>query len=779
MPASRPVDAPLSATPELERLLTATRARLVRQVYAYGVGTVLGAASLWLAFAFLADWGLRVPLAVRILHGIVLFVVLGVFLWRDLLKPLGALPDREGLAVLFERAHPDLAQVLISAVQFQRRAPDGDAALAQATVRAAETRARTLASDAVVDPEAPRARLLLGLGGVLSLALAAAWNPLHARTFLERLFGGSTRWPQRTHLVLELPGLPDDAYLVRTPELLRLRLARGSDVPVLVTAENVAPEEVRLSFEGESDLVVPRSGARTYRTLLQSCQEDLAFHVTGGDDQDGLPRVEIQVLQPPDVAGLAFAITPPAYSGLAPSLSFDQEVEVLAGSELVIHIASEPPGLTGHVRLLPDDRQLALEPTPFPAAPAPEGSPAAPERPGLAFRWKAERTLGFRVELVDENGLTNPEPGLYRVRVVEDRVPELTVLAPARGEYETVAGGALPLRVRAEDDFGLARLGWRVRSSDGTRGSGEILREAELLPRREGVRIGRTARDAAVAAARLELDSLGAPGTPPPVDARFELEFTASDRRVEGAGEGRSSAVRLRVVTPEELLRRLQDRLAQARLDTLRLTEAQREKRTRLLELLDTLDGDGAAPGVENLALSAVLAGERRVLNDAQSLSRNLASAAEDVLYARLDDKAGGLLEFLDARLSAQIDERFAAGPWRELARECAAGRLASSGFAPTLVRLVELALQASEDHATAAVAALARAGEAGSPTDVGRALEEALAHTQRVEAALETLLDELSEWDNFQNVLTLARDILNRQKALRDRTQQFATENK
>jgi hypothetical protein len=45
------------------------------------------------------------------------------------------------------------------------------------------------------------------------------------------------------------------------------------------------------------------------------------------------------------------------------------------------------------------------------------------------------------------------------------------------------------------------------------------------------------------------------------------------------------------------------------------------------------------------------------------------------------------------------------------------------------------------------------------------------------VEKRVEALLAELAEWDNFQNVLTLARDILNRQKALRDRTLQFEKE--
>jgi hypothetical protein len=56
----------------------------------------------------------------------------------------------------------------------------------------------------------------------------------------------------------------------------------------------------------------------------------------------------------------------------------------------------------------------------------------------------------------------------------------------------------------------------------------------------------------------------------------------------------------------------------------------------------------------------------------------------------------------------------------------------------------------------------------------------EALAQAAELQATalkgIEDLLEELAEWDNFQNVLALTRDILNRQKALRERTQQFAS---
>jgi hypothetical protein len=281
----------------------------------------------------------------------------------------------------------------------------------------------------------------------------------------------------------------------------------------------------------------------------------------------------------------------------------------------------------------------------------------------------------------------------------------------------------------------------------------------------------------ALGGARLEVDSLGTPATPVAVDSRFELEFYARDRRAPQANEGRSAPIRIRVVTPEELLRRLQDRLGQARMDALRLSDEQRAKRARIEELLDALDGDAPLATGESLALAAALAGERRVLADAQALARSLAAAAEDVLYARLDEKAAALLDFYDGLAAQAFDARFQAGPWRELANATSTGTLPDEGFAARLVRLVGMALEISEDHATLAVQALDDAEEATTRAAVADLLQAAAERAAGVEKALEELLAELAEWDNFQNVLTLTRDILNRQKTLRERTQQFGSE--
>ncbi len=768
-------------TPALEALLHALRRSLLCQVVLYGIGTILGASVLWLAFAFLADWGLRVPTAIRVFHGAVLLGVIGLFAWRDLVRPLFRLPDRAGLAILLERANPELRQLLISAVQFQDvgAGPDADPALVALVVDQAENRARTLSPRGVLDPEAPRARFLLGLGGVLFLGLLAFFHPLHARIFAQRLFGGGAPWPQRTELLVEIPGLDPSTIVEHTGERWRLRLARGTDVALLITARGVVPEELTLHFDDGRDLVLNPSGGNLFRTLLRSCQEDLAFHVTGGDDEDGLPRIEIEVLQPPDVEGIAVVVRPPAYSALPESTLFDQDVEVLKGSALRVHVLPQPADARGLARLLPEDVTLPLVPLPFPRRP--DSAPDEPERPGLSFELAAERTVGFRAELTDRNGLTNPDPGLFRIRVIEDRPPEVQALAPSRSEFETVRGGAIPLRARAEDDFGLTAMGWRLANQGAgpeepplRSGSFELERRPDPAPRPRG---SAPARDSALGSARLEVDSLGTPEAPVPVDSRFALVFHAQDNRVPEPAEGHSLEVRVRVVTPEELLRRMQDRLAQARMAALRLSELQREKRARVEELLDSLEGDEPLETGESLALSAALAGQRRVLSDSQALARDLAAAAEDVLYARLDDKAANLLEFLDARLAVAGDLRFQALAWRELARESAAGRLASEGFAANLVRLVELALEISEDHATAAVESLDSAEKALAALDVATALVQAQELQTRVFERTEALLQELAAWDNFQNVLTLARDILNRQKNLRDLTQQFASE--
>lgn len=805
-PNSRQDGAPLPPTPALDRLIASVRARLGRLVFLHGIGTTAAVAAGWLAFAFLADWLLHVPAPVRVFHLLVLVALPAFVAARWLVRPLRARPDTAGTAVLIERAHPGHAELLVSAVELRAaREPSGDREHVERVLTDADRIAARLDADPVLDARQPRRRALLGLAAVAAVTLLLAWNGAAARIFLARMAGGPTPWPQRTQLAIEIPMTSAGATGEHAPAAdaegeIVVRVARGADVPVLVRATGEVPDEVVLHFEGGHRSVLGSAGGPLFRTLLRSVQEDVVFHATGGDDQDDAPRARLVVLQPPDVTRIAVSIQPPAYSGLPARVESDPDVEVLAGSDLVVHVLTTPADVRGQARLLPEDRVIDLAPATFPRI------GEQPEVAGQAFALRAERSVRYRFEIVDAQGLSNPDPGLFGITVVEDRAPEVEVLSPGRGDFDTVAGGLLPLRVRAQDDFALARIGYEITPPGVEAGNG-VLRDLEwraLTPEERAAaepERGPSLRAAGIARARLAVRDLAAPPAPAgepaapsaegpngataagptPLPAleglQFQLVVRAMDAAEPKPHEGRSTPVRVRVVAPEEFLRRIQDRLARAQSQTAALLELQREKRRLALEMLAALTSD--APGTEETQsdLALMLTGGRRVQGDARSLARELSSSAEAVLYARIDERAGAALEVLDAALSQSTARGFDPEPWRDLARAARGGELAGTGLTAKLIDIAALALEISEEHATNAVAELGRAQDATALDKVREHLAAAEKSQAAVVERLERLLERLAEWDNFQSVLGLTRDILNGQKSLSERTRQNAKE--
>jgi hypothetical protein len=763
----------LGQTPLLAARLSQLRQRLRRAVWTHALGTVLLVVCAWLVFVFVADYGLGVPRAVRFFHLAVLLALPLAVIWREGLRHLRRLPDDAGLAVLAERALERPEQVLVSAVQFQggeRPRDPLEGALVARVLERAERRAAEVDWERVLDPRLPRRRALSGAAAVATLGLAALLSPReYTGIFLQRLLGAATPWPQRTFLELEL-GLADGgAQLAVEGELLRARVARGSDLPVLVRAVGQVPERVRLRFDDGRVLELSAARGALFRTELPALRDSFAFGVTGGDDRDGWPRAEVEVLQPPDVTAVAITVEPPAYSGLPAQLFTDRSARALRGSLVTMVVRCEPSELTARAELLPEGRQVELERLPFPGA-----APAEPLGHGL--RFVAEQSVRVRFQLTDANGLENPDPGLFGVDLVEDHVPEVVVVAPGRTNVESVAGGALALRARVEDDFGLRRvlLRWRV-GEDGALG-GE--RELPQLPLVESDDPSATGPGGAPRVARvhalLELDPLlGAAAQS--ASAQLVLELGAEDS-AEPAQWGQATPIRVRLLTVDELLRRVQDRLSAARLEAGAVAELQRERRTRTEELLDSLSDDGGLEPADARAVQSALNGQRRVDSDAEALLRSLTAVAEQVLYARLDPQGEGLLLELDRLLAPRVERSFDLEPWRELIAFRERTAVGEGGFAVHLLQIVALGV-AVDETAGQAVSELSAADGARDAASARGALVRAVEAQTANLARLEDLLDRLSEWDNFQSVLALTRDILDRQKALRERARTLASE--
>lgn len=768
---------PNPALPRVEERLGALSSALTRLVWVHGLSSALGAAALWMLVTFALDWWLHLPLAVRLLHLALLAALVGWLVWRELLRPLRARPDRAGLAVLYERAQPELREVVVSAVEL----PAEDAGALelearQAIWRAAEAQAPRLDPRRALDPRAPRRRLALGSVCCVGLGLACAAAPDAARIYLERLLGGSTPWPQRTHLAIEVPS-SDPAHpevLAQETGVLHVRVPKGSDLPILVRARGSVPEEITLHLSKGGELVVSSSGGDSFRTFLRALAEDVTLHASGGDDDDEDPRLEVEVLEPPDVLAVAVSVVPPAYSKLPARTVFEPEVEVLAGSRLSIALQTRPADVNGHVQLLPEDRQLELAARPFPAR-----EPGAAPATGLGFELEALRSLRYRVLLSDRNGLSNPEPGLYAITVVADRPPEIELLSPARGELDTVTAGWVALRMRIEDDFGLSRLSWSAvpagAEPDASADEHELVWR-ELGPEERGEPGAKRARLTAYSRARLTVAELAGAGNVVE-GAQFRVQVRALDDCQPTPHEGRSFPIQLRVLSGDEFLRRVQDRLNRAQLSTRALAELARDKLREARELVALFASD--APELKDGAreTAALATGLRRVQGDARALSRELVNLVEAVLYARIDERSQAALEAIDQRLSASTARGFDPEPWRDLYAARRRGEIAAGTLAAKLVEVAGLALEVSEDDARAAAEQSQRAQQAERVDAMHAALAEATQAEGNALSKLEHLSELLAEWDNFQTVLNLTRDILSGQKTLNERTSRYAKE--
>ncbi|MDZ4774072.1 MAG: hypothetical protein SGI72_13165 [Planctomycetota bacterium] len=786
---------PTRATPEVDRLLARLRAKITSNVFLHGFGTAIAFAALWLLAAFLLDWALHLPGPIRIFHLGLLTAIPAFFLWRDLVRPLARRPNKLGLAVVVERAQPELNELFSSAVQMagaQRSA--GEPELVAAVITEAERKAPSISLEGVLDPRGPRRRAWFAAGACALVGSVFTVFSGAASVFLARLAGADVPWPQRTHLSIEVPTRAGPLNSTATPgEPARApesavangpavhKVARGSDVPIVVRAEGLIPDEVVLHFSSGHKAVLAAGGGAEFRTLLPSVQEDVTIFATGGDDQDEEPQIRLLVLQPPDVAGLAVAIRPPTYTKLSARLEFDRDVEVVAGSKLSVHVLTDPADATGHARLVPEDRVLALVPAAYPLAVG--ADPKTTPKQGLAFELDAHKSLRYRFELVDATGLSNPDPGLFGVTVLEDRAPEVELLSPGRGDFDTVATGALPLRARAEDDFGIATVAYSVEIAGSAEGTPArlvalpfVAVELDSKKDKDATRPARAgiARAAVLARARLEIADL-AGGESVSEGRQFQLQVIATDVCEPQARDGRSSPLRVRVVSIDEYMRRLQDRLSRCQTSASALAELARDKQRRLGDLVATLESDSPEGTAGEMA--SALTGQRRVLGDARALMREICSNAESVLYARVDERALAALDFLDERLANQKGRGFDPEPWRELGAASKQSSIAGTGLAGKLIDIGTLAVEISEDLALDVTDQLTKAGEA---VDIAKAHEFLLKASDQQKALLvkiDLLLERLAEWDNFQSVLSLTRDILNAQKGVSERTRAAAKE--
>jgi len=487
-----------------------------------------------------------------------------------------------------------------------------------------------------------------GLAGVMALVtlslLAAAPNRA------EVAWAGLVR-PLATLNPVALPPLevsPGDA-----------RVPRGAAVPVVIGAPGRREVTVRFDAPGEPTgmMTLPVVEGRAVGTLPPV--SGATRYQVRGDDGALSPEYLLEPEDPLLFEGFSLLIEYPTYTGLP------LETRTLPPSSLVVPAGTSlrfSGRLAGRTDDMPDALVLAE------AGEAAGGDAPGPplslvlELDGRDFegRWTPRRSTLVAWEARGAVSQGYRLPGIMEVEVVPDTPPEVTLSRLGEGTgSELPAGMRLPLRIEAEDDWG---LGW-------------VELEVRVFP--EGAPVGETTDRTMTEGARrvllepvLDLARWGLePGT------RIRILARAGDQGA-GPGIGESEPLEFRVPTPAALRQEAREQIRAAAESTEALAEraareqAQAEDRVRDQVASGAAQagggtaadpsaggtspsGEGQASFQDREALREALEGEARLLRELEAIRASLERSADAVGSGSEERELRRTLTDLEQRMSA------------------------------------------------------------------------------------------------------------------------------
>lgn len=620
----------------LDRLRRRIRAYLLWQTAARVA--LLAAALFWLGLAI--DWFFEPARGVRTLELIAATTaaisVLVASAWRIARAPLGA----KNLALLLERRFPRLGESLLTIVDLAEQPGSTGFAdeLIDATARRATAELAQLDLRQVFNLRPLAWRLALAsvaLGAVGVLAVAA---PATTRLYLSRaLLLSDAPWPRDTRLSVE--GFHDG----------QARIARGSDFLVNVKADSqgVVPDRVRLWYRAPGDSWVsvdlPKrsdgdAGAARFEHPLTSVIDSLDLEIRGGDAR--LRDLRLEVVDPPQVSSVELVCRYPKYLGRAEArLPLATVGPLPIGTAVVARL-----GLNRPVR-------EAI----WQADGAERGQRRTFDEPAAAFEIDlgvlGAKPAPLSLELVDADGIRSL-PWRLELTSVEDQTPKVD--AQPRGLGAAITPQArIVWRGKANDDYGLAQLGWATRGSDGAESIAPLADLAEAL--REAP------IDAAFEVAPLNLK----PGD------QLQLAVAARDDWDLGPEPhvGYSEWIVRKVVEPDELRSDLEARELNLRRRVEKVS-GDLDALAESLSQLETQAADDEARQAQRLQTERGLEDVRQARGELRSVAAALAELRDegvnnqvlnDEARSRLDDGVIQPLEQLADQQGSRLAERLAA----------------------------------------------------------------------------------------------------------------------
>ncbi len=700
---------------ELQRKLHALRGHLRRLIVLAGASRVVVALVAALTVSLFLDWSAKLATPGRAMLLAASCALALYALWRFLVVPFRVRLGDEELALAVEQRFPALGDRLISTVQLAaaRVSPLSQAMadrLARDTV--AEASPLDFAAVATARPTA-----LWACGAGLALCAASLYTmlfPATAAIFATRFLDpfSTVEWPRRTQLTV-LAYDKDEHPLL--PEGKRVFVPKGEELVLVVRAARHAgklwrpPRRVTVRYRFAAGGKGRRNVPMGEHATYRTAFPTVTetFSFDVVGDDAVTRPLRVQVRTRPRVEDVRVALQAPAYTGEPERVQPDGRGGI---SALAGTRASVTVTTNKDIAAAPDSARILVD-----------GQPAAQMR----FLGDDVRRLRgsfvlrtgqkqYAITLVDTVGLTNSPHATYRLDVRPDRAPAVQLPKPG-GSRKVTAKAVVPIHVVVEDDFGAAAARFVFRRGE----KGEPV--AHPFPKPEG-----PAKQLAfdhewdlTALALKERETLL-------VHAEADDAYTETrDGKTLGPNVGKSPVYHLTVIGDAEMASLLQRR--------------QQDIKQRLRKLIQRQDGarseterlDAAKPAPERRQLKLAEREQRKIAAATTSLARQLQAVLADME----NNKVGNLEERRRADALSKALDRSASKDMPEAARQ------------------------------------IANAAQAEQKPQQHKHLADAAATQQQIADDLRAALARFDQWQDVDELLRDASELLLAQKKLKDQT--------
>ena len=402
----------------------------------------------------LADWLLVLGTTVRAIGLVLTAGASLVLLYRWAIAPRRGF-DKLNTAGAVESTFPDLGQRVRTALEYIEPTPETAPALptlVNALTRETDQQTSGLDLQEII-PWRSLAWISAGLGAVLVLYVWLALSNPEAWVAAKRAL---LLPAQYTELAVQ----PGDQTVKVGEDLALAATLTGRPVRTAQVLHRPAGSQeqwTRRSFVDEEQGRATRLSG-VLQTKLGNLQNDLEYKVVAGPIES--PVYHVKVNRPLRLQKVEAAIDPPAYTRRKPSVVNEGNFQVIEGSRVQFRFTLDRAPQNARLRLFPTDK--GKKPEEIAASPVAlkiDGEDLVGELPSVA------KSLDYELFAESPDGM-HLDAGRFHIQVQPDRKPVVRFVKP-KEQIEVTPTTEVHLKVEAEDDFGLSKIGIVYQLGDG------------------------------------------------------------------------------------------------------------------------------------------------------------------------------------------------------------------------------------------------------------------------------------------------------------------------